>query len=65
MAATQLELMEAKRQLDSILHKLNETVKTLEMKENVERYKSQISLANNRIKAMEVAIALIEREINS
>ena len=36
------DLIEAKRQIDSTLHKLRETIKTLESKENVERYKSQI-----------------------
>lgn len=38
------ELVEAKRQLDSTLHKLRETIKTLEAKENPQRYKSQITL---------------------
>lgn len=33
------ELLEAKRQIDSTLHKLRETVKTLEGKENPARYK--------------------------
>ena len=39
------ELKEAKRQIDSTLHKLRETIKTFETKENAERYKSQITLA--------------------
>ena len=39
------ELVEAKRQLDSTLHNLRETIKTLEAKENTQRYKSQITLA--------------------
>lgn len=39
------ELKEAKRQIDSTLHKLRETIKTFETKENTERYKSQITLA--------------------
>ena len=46
------ELLEAKRQIDSTLHKLRETVKTLEGKENPARYKSQITLANRRIQAV-------------
>lgn len=57
------ELLEAKRQIDSTLHKLRETVKTFEAKENVTRYKSQITLATRRIKVFEIANELIEREI--
>lgn len=58
------ELTEAKRQIDSTLHKLRETVKTLGAKENPERYKAQITLAERRIRAFELANALIEREAN-
>ncbi|MFC0186724.1 hypothetical protein ACFFJY_00420 [Fictibacillus aquaticus] len=58
------QLMEAKRQIDSTLHKLRETVKTLEAKENPNRYKSQITLAKRRIEAFEISAALIEREVN-
>lgn len=36
------DLNEAKRQIDSTLHKLRETIKTFESKENQGRYKSQI-----------------------
>ena len=39
------ELFEAKRQIDSTIHKLTETLKTLESKENTDRYKSQVTLA--------------------
>ena len=49
------DLVEAKRQIDSTLHKLRETIKTFESKENVERYKSQITLAKRRVKAFEIA----------
>lgn len=56
-------LVEAKRQLDSTIHKLKETVKTLEGKENPNRYKSQITLAQRRIEAFELSVFLIEREI--
>ena len=62
MESTREDLTEAKRQIDSTLHKLRETVKTLRAKENPERYKSQITLAERRIKAFELADALIERE---
>lgn len=41
-------LTKAKRQIDSTIHKLKETVKTLESKENPSRYKSQITLAARR-----------------
>lgn len=57
------ELKEAKRQIDSTLHKLEETIKTLEAKENAERYKSQITLAKRRVKAFKIANQLIENEL--
>lgn len=57
------DLAEAKRQIDLISHKLTETIKTLEAKENPERYKSQITLAKRRIKAFEIANYLIESEL--
>jgi hypothetical protein len=59
------ELVEAKRQIDSTLHKLRETVKTFEAKENPNRYKSQITLAKRRIEAFKISVFLIEREINN
>jgi hypothetical protein len=57
------DLTEAKRQIASTLHKLRETVRTLQAKENPERYKSQITLAVRRIWAFELANGLIEREL--
>lgn len=57
------ELTEARRQIGSTLHKLRETVKTLEGKEKPERYRSQITLAARRIRALEIAEALISREL--
>lgn len=57
------DLTEAKRQIDSILHKLRETIKTLESKEQAGRYRSQITLAKRRVKALEIANGLIEQEI--
>ena len=57
------ELKEAKRQIDSTLHKLRETVKTLEAKENPARYKSQITLAKRRIQAFTIANQLIEKQM--
>lgn len=63
MEVSKEELMEAQRQIDSTLHKLRETVKTLESKENPARYRSQITLAQRRIKAFEIANHLIEKEL--
>ena len=57
------DLLEAKRQIDSTLHKLRETIKTLEAKENPQRYKSQITLAKRRVKAFEIAVSLLEKEL--
>lgn len=37
------ELVEAKRQIDSTLHKLRETIKTFKEKGTPEKYKSQIT----------------------
>ena len=55
------DLIEAKRQIGSTLHKLRETVKTLRGKENPERYKAQITLAERRIRAFELATPKIGR----
>lgn len=60
---TKEELSEAQRQIRSINHKLTQTIKTLESKENPQRYKSQITLAKRRIKAFEIASTLIENEL--
>ena len=64
MDFSQDDLAEAKRQIDSTLHKLRETVKTFESKENASRYKSQITLAKRRIKAFETANYLIGQELS-
>lgn len=63
MEYSQNELIEAKRQIDSALHKTREVIKTLESKENKDRYKSQITLAKRRVKAFEIANYLIDKEI--
>lgn len=57
------ELTEAKRQIDSTLHKLRETIKTLEAKENPQRYKSQLTLARRRVTAFEIANDLIQARL--
>ncbi len=61
---TNEEFVEDKRQIDSLLYKLKETVKTLEGKENPSRYKSQITLAKRRVEALTIVNELIEKEIN-
>lgn len=63
MTYSEQDLLEAKRQIDSTLHKLRETVRTLEGKENAARCKSQITLAKRRIQAFTLAAQLIEREL--
>lgn len=63
MTYSEQDLLEAKRQIDSTLHKLHETVRTLEGKENAARCKSQITLAKRRIHAFTIAVQLIEREL--
>ena len=65
MAYTKEELTEASRQIESTLHNLRETLKTLETKENPSRYKSQITLAKRRIEAFTLANALILRELEN
>lgn len=65
MEYTREDLVEAKRQIDSTLHKLRETIKTFELKENSERYKSQITLAKRRVRAFEIANHFIENEIEN
>lgn len=64
MQRSKVDLLEAKRQIDSILHKLRETARTLDAKEDAGRYRSQISLVQRRIKAFEIACDLIERELD-
>lgn len=65
MPYTEEQLTEAKRQIDSTLHKLREVVKTLEGKENPARYKSQLTLARRRIEAFTLANELILRELEN
>ena len=65
MPYTKEELTEAKRQIDSTLHKLREVLKTLEGKADPARYKSQITLARRRIQAFTIANELIERELKA
>lgn len=64
MDYTREELTEALRQIDSTLHKLRQTVKTFEEKENPARYKSQLTLARRRIEAFSLAVELIRRQLD-
>ena len=63
MEHTHEELLEAKRQIDSTIHKLEEVVKTLEARGEPKRYQSQITLAKRRIAAFTLAVKLIEQEL--
>ena len=63
MEFTKDELREAKRQIDSTLHKLREAIKTFASKDRAERYKSQTTLAKRRIKAFEIGNYFIEKEL--
>ena len=65
MEYTKEGLIEAKRQIDSTLHKLREVIKTFEAKENPQRYQSQITLARRRVQAFEIANYFIEHEIET
>ena len=63
MDYTSEELTEAKRQIDSIVHKLQAAVQSLERKEHPERLKTQITLARRRIAALELSQSLIQQEL--
>ena len=56
------ELLEAKRQIESLLHKLRKTIVTLEAKDN-QKLRSQITLAKRRINALEIGLELINIEL--
>lgn len=57
------QLTEARRQIDSTVHKLRQTVLTLEAKGDPFRYRSQLTLARRRIEAFCLASDLIGREL--
>ena len=58
------QLTEARRQIDSTVHKLRQTVLTLEAKGDPARCKSQLTLARRRIEAFCLASELIGRELD-
>ena len=57
------ELKEARRQIDSTMHKLTESLLTLESKADHSRYLSQITLAKRRLDAFRIAAELLEKEL--
>lgn len=63
MGFTRQELMEAERQIDSTLRKLQKVFETLRTKEEPGRYQSQITLTERRIQAFSIARDLIRREL--
>ena len=63
MEYTREQLLEARRQIDSTLHKLRETITTFEAKEEPQRYKPQITLAKRRVEAFTIANELSGREL--
>lgn len=63
MDYTREELTEARRQIASTVHKLNEVVKTLGSKPGPARYKAQITLAKRRVAAFTLALELVEERL--
>ena len=59
------ELLEARRQIDSLLHKLRGTIGTLAAKTAPARYKPQITLAQRRVQALEIADKLIAEKLGA
>ena len=58
------DLLEARRQIESTVHKLRATLATLQARENAARLAPQITLAARRIRAFELALRLIDRELS-
>lgn len=65
MPYTSEQLTEALRQIDSTIHKLRQTLLTLEAKPEPSRYRSQITLARRRIEAFTIASELLRRELDN
>lgn len=63
MEYTRQELLEARRQIGSTIHKLEEVVRTLAAKPDPGRYKSQLTLAKRRVAAFTLALELVEGEL--
>lgn len=56
------QLQQAQIQLSSLKHKINVSLYSLQQKDS-NRYKSQITLALRRIEALELALELIEQQL--
>lgn len=63
MAFSKEELIESKKQIESLLHKLRRSQESLQAKEEPNRYRSQITLTQRRIRAFEIALELIDEEL--
>ena len=58
------DYLAAKRSLASTLHKIEQAIISLEEKQSAGRnMKAQITLSKERVKALRLSLALIEREI--
>ena len=62
---TEAELSEARRQVESLLHKLRGVVRTLETRGADGSRKAQITLAKRRVAALEIASGLIAEALES
>lgn len=65
MARTAEELAGARRQVESMLHKLRGVVRTLETRGADGSRKAQITLAKRRVSALEIASGLIEEALET
>lgn len=60
---SQRELNEAKKAIDSLVSKSQKAKESLASKD-IQRYKGQLTLLTNRIKALEIASELITNELD-
>lgn len=58
------ELEDARRQIASVLHKLQASLDSMQNRADAGKLKSQITLAQRRIKAFKLANALIEKAMS-
>ena len=63
MEGTRKELLDARYQISSTVHKLRAVEQTLAGKEDPRRYKSQLTLVKRRIQAFELATRLIDEAL--
>lgn len=60
---TKAELEEAQRATASMLHKLSKSKETMEAKGSIKPGSSQQTLMDRRIKALQISLELINREL--